>query len=168
MTLAVGSPVRVRKLEYVSREQMYSWDGVVVAATSECVAVRATFFWKRDRPAPVVDGVPFNHGDIFTEYYYLDRWYNVFHIADASGQLKGWYCNIAEPAAVDDDGIVFVDFCLDLFVHPDGRMTVLDEDEFAAASACAPGPEDPDNARAALSALMQLARERGLPAPDGA
>jgi protein associated with RNAse G/E len=163
MALTVGDEIRVRKLEYVSRELMYAWQGVLVAASHECLVVRAPFAWSSAKEPPVVDGVPFAAGDIFTEYYYLDRWYNIFHIADASGRLKGWYCNVAEPATLDEAGVAFVDLCLDLFVHPDGSMTVLDEDEFAAASSCAHCDDDPIQARAALEALMQLARDGALP-----
>jgi protein associated with RNAse G/E len=168
MPIAIGDRIQVRKLEYVSREQVYAWQGVVVAASNDCVVVRASFAWSSPAEPPVVDGVALRLGDIFNEYYYLDRWYNIFHIADAAGRHKGWYCNVTEPAMLEEAGIAFVDLCLDLFVHPDGTMTVLDEDEFAAATSCAHCPDDPVQARAALDTLMQLAREGALPRDTGA
>ncbi len=167
MQLNVGKHVRVRKLDYQSGEVVYSWTGTVIATGPNCVVVRAVFQLVSTDP-PTVDGVPLLPGDIFTEFYYLDRWYNIFHIADPSGRLKGWYCNVAQPAMIDEGGIAFVDLCLDLFVHPDGAMAVLDEAEFAAATACARCADDPVLARAALAELVQLAREGRLPMIDGA
>jgi uncharacterized protein len=167
-TPAVGQSIGVRKHDYVSRQQVYGWQGTVVAADTECVVIRAPFKLSPGKEPPVIDGVPFETGDIFTEYYYLHRWYNVFHVADDAGRTKGWYCNVSEPATLDETGITFVDLCLDLFVHPDGAMTVLDEDEFTEAIVCAHGPEDSAQARAALDQLVALAREGALPgaAPD--
>jgi protein associated with RNAse G/E len=121
------------------------------------VVVHAVFPLIGKEP-PVVDGVPFCSGDVFTEFYYVDRWYNVFHITDPEGHHKGWYCNVAQPAMLDDDGVAFVDMALDLFVHPDGRYAVLDEDEFAMAADV--------RARSALDELIELARHNTLPAPS--
>ncbi len=168
MQPVIGEPIQVRKLDYVSGEVTYAWSGTVIAAEPDCVVVRAPFNLVSPNP-PTVDGVPLLPGDIFTEFYYLDRWYNIFQIADSSGRLKGWYCNVAQPAKLDESGITFVDLCLDLFVHPDGAMAVLDEDEFeAAASSCAPCADDLLMARQALANLAQLAQEGRLPAIDGA
>ena len=72
-------------------------------------------------------------GDRFSETYYFDRWYNVFTIyAGGTGRLKGWYCNIARPAQLDGADLFADDLALDLLRHPDGRMQLLDSDEFAA------------------------------------
>ncbi|WP_348539191.1 DUF402 domain-containing protein [Streptomyces sp. LBL] len=38
--------------------------------------------------------VRFEPGDVFTEYYWRDRWYAVKEVRDAAGALKGWYCDI--------------------------------------------------------------------------
>jgi predicted RNA-binding protein associated with RNAse of E/G family len=46
--------------------------------------------------------------------------------------LKGWYCNIGKPAVIEADSVSYVDLALDLWVAPDGRQTVLDEDELEA------------------------------------
>jgi len=75
--------------------------------------------------------VVFETGDRFVEYYYSDRWFNIFDIADAQGTRKGWYCNIAEPAHITEHQIAQVDLLLDVWVSPDGKPLILDEDEFA-------------------------------------
>ncbi len=41
-------------------------------------------------------------------------------------------CNITTPPQIGDGLIAYVDLALDLLVYPDGRMLVLDEDEFTA------------------------------------
>ncbi len=46
--------------------------------------------------------------------------------------LKGWYCNVGKPAVIEDGILSYVDLALDLWVSPDGKQTVLDEDEFKA------------------------------------
>jgi uncharacterized protein len=167
MDVAIGQAIRVQKHDYVSGDVVYSWAGTVIAADPDCIVVQAPFKLVSASP-PTVDGVPLLPGDIFTEFYYLDRWYNVFHIADPTGRLKGWYCNVAQPATLSEAGLAFVDLCLDLFVHPDGAMAVLDEDEFAVAEASAHCDDDPVQARAALEVLIRLAREGQLPTIDGA
>jgi protein associated with RNAse G/E len=74
----------------------------------------------------------FETGDQFVEYYYSDRWFNIFAISTPAGDLKGWYCNITEPAHIAVDTITQVDLYLDLWVTPTGHTRLLDEDEFAA------------------------------------
>jgi protein associated with RNAse G/E len=67
------------------------------------------------------------------EYYYSDRWYNIFVIHDREdGIIKGWYCNVGKPALIEDGIVSYVDLALDLWVSADGTQTVLDEDEFEA------------------------------------
>ena len=158
----VGETVRVRKLGYDGR-MVLSWSGALVRAEKELV-VHARFPLIGKEP-PVIDGVPFCDGDIFTEFYYPDRWYNIFHISDPSGRHKGWYCNVAQPAILETDGIAFIDMALDLFVHPDGHYTVLDEDEFAEASSIY-NPADVQSAREGLAQLIRLAEANLLPAPS--
>ncbi len=61
--------------------------------------------------------VVFKKGDRFVEYYYSDRWYNIFEIYDRDdGKLKGWYCNVGMPAVIEDDLVSYIDLALDLWV----------------------------------------------------
>src|SRR5215469_737006 len=83
-------------------------------------------------PARDLGYICFEPGDRFTEYYYTDRWFNIFEIASADGMRKGWYCNIAEPARVSDNHVEQIDLILDVWVNPSGELLILDEDEFAA------------------------------------
>lgn len=92
--------------------------------------VRLQAFWRN--PARDLGYVCFEPGDRFTEYFYVDRWFNIFDIATAQGVRKGWYCNVAAPAIVSADCVEQIDLCLDVWVDPQGRPLILDEDEFAA------------------------------------
>jgi hypothetical protein len=70
--------------------------------------------------------------DIMTERYWFGCWYNVFTVHDAAGQLKGWYANVCLPPSFDGDTVRYTDLDLDLWVWPDRRYVILDEDEFEA------------------------------------
>ncbi|MFE0423236.1 DUF402 domain-containing protein [Streptomyces sp. NPDC058953] len=99
--------------------------------------------------------VRFEPGDVFTEYYWRDRWYAVKEVRGPGGGLKGWYCDITRPALVSGDVLTVEDLDLDLWVPPDGAEPLrLDEDEFAASGLA---DRDPAAAAAALGALDELA-----------
>jgi len=116
------------KLDHEGKE-VWRYNGAVLERTSTSIQLEA--FFNRDRVD--LNYVVFERGDRFVEYFYTDRWYNIFAVyAAQSNQLKGWYCNFARPAVIADDRLQQEDLALDLWVYPDRRMLVLDEDEFAA------------------------------------
>jgi len=162
--LAAGDLVVVRKLEYGTRRVVLSWPGTLLTLTDSWLVIRASFTRLSVDPV-VVDGVPFVTGDVFTEFYPFGRWHNIFHITDGAGRPKGWYCNVTRPPEIDEEGVSYVDMALDLFVHPDGRYTVLDEDEFAIENERSYTVEDAIRARDSLSELVHMAETRTLPAP---
>ncbi len=103
----------------------------------------------------------FKRGDRFIEYFYSDRWYNIFAVYDREdGELKGWYCNICRPAEIGETAVRCQDLALDLWVTPSGQTTILDEDEFAALNL---PPEAQTKSKAALNALIKLADAGQLP-----
>ncbi|WP_432138525.1 MULTISPECIES: DUF402 domain-containing protein [unclassified Streptomyces] len=98
--------------------------------------------------------VRFEPGDVFTEYYWRDRWYSVKEVRDAAGAVKGWYCDITRPAVLSGAELVVEDLDLDLWRSADGEdVRRLDEDEFEESGLLR---SDPDAASAALSALDEL------------
>jgi protein associated with RNAse G/E len=114
---------------------MWRYEGEVLERTPDSLTLEALFD-RDDRPFM---GTTLKRGDRFVETYYSARWYNIFEIYDRDdGALKGWYCNVTQPAAWTDGRVEYVDLFLDLWVSADGAQTVLDEDEFAAADL----PED--------------------------
>ncbi|MFE1752296.1 DUF402 domain-containing protein [Streptomyces anandii] len=98
--------------------------------------------------------VRFEPGDVFTEYYWRDRWYSVKEVRDGRGALKGWYCDVTRPATRAGARLVVEDLDLDLWRSADGRDVLrLDEDEFAESGLSL---TDPPAAAAALFALDEL------------
>lgn len=123
------------------------------------VSVRAVW----ERPALDLGYVVFETGDIFYEYYYTERWFNIMELRDTDLVLKGWYCNITRPAQLDGDVLLSEDLEIDLFVSPDRRALLrLDLDEFAALQL---DRSDPAAHAAALDALEQLEQMARSAAP---
>jgi protein associated with RNAse G/E len=130
-------------------EVLYEYGGDELRRDDTTIVLEA-FFTRDDMP--FMD-VTFKKGDRFVEYYYSDRWYNIFVVYDRDdGQIKGWYCNVGKPAVIEDGIVSYVDLALDLWVSADGKQTVLDEDEFALLALT---DELRDNALMGLDALKQ-------------
>jgi len=109
-------------------EVTYEYGGVLLNRDDDSIVIEA-FFDREDRP---FQNTILKKGDRFVEYYYSERWYNIFEIYDRdNGKLKGWYCNVGMPASFGEDIVSYIDLALDLWVSSDGEQFVLDEDEFA-------------------------------------
>lgn len=149
-------PFTIIKRDANSREQL-RYSGVLRQQTAEFVCIDATFALA-DRDLGYIQ---LRKGDRFREWFYFGRWYNIFRVADArSGALKGWYCNITRPPVLNGDQILADDLGLDLFVYPDGRALLLDEDEFAQLAIRA---QERAAARRAVAELRRMIARRQPP-----
>lgn len=127
-TSEVGLRIKVQK-KNPAGEVTYEYEGVLLNRDENSITLEALF----DRADMPFQDVVFRTGDRFVEYYYSDRWYNIFAVHDRDdGKVKGWYCNIGMPAVIEDGLVSYVDLALDLWVSANGNQTVLDEDEFNA------------------------------------
>ena len=149
----MGTMITVVKLNPL-REAKVQYQGEVLERLAHEVIISA--YWSRE--AKDLGYTIFEPGDRFIEYYYSDRCYNIFDIADKDGVRKGWYCNIAEPAVLFDERIEQVDLYLDVWVSSRGKILVLDEDEFAADTTLS--DEQRSKAREGLQALLTLIENR--------
>jgi predicted RNA-binding protein associated with RNAse of E/G family len=141
-------PITVRKLDHTGRP-VTAYLGRVLRRDGHTIVLRTG--WDR---APLDLGfVVLEPGDHWTEYFYDDRWYNIFEICASDGRLKGWYCNITRPARIGAGEVAAEDLALDLWVGPDGETRVLDEDEFAALGL---NPVECEAARQALAELQAM------------
>ncbi len=149
----------VHKRNEHSRET-FRYTGEVLERGAGWVCIRAAF----GSPSRDLGYINLKHGDWFTEWFYADRWYNVFRIEDVdTGLLKGWYCNLTRPAEIHDDYTAADDLALDLFVHTDGMIRVLDEDEYAALMLTG---EEHQAIADAVTEIRRLVAERAAPFED--
>lgn len=107
--------------------ETWRYDGKELLRDKNIVMVEALF----NRDDTSLLDIVIKRNDRFLEAFFNDRWYNIFEIRDRDdNSLKGWYCDICKPAVITDHQISYADLALDLWVFPDGRKQVLDEDQF--------------------------------------
>ena len=103
-------------------------------------------------------------GTISTEYYWLDRWYNVFRFSDPARKLKNYYCNVNQPPSFDGHVLSYIDLDMDVLVAPDLTYKILDVEDFEENARRYAYPEEVQaNARRALSELTGLIEARAFP-----
>jgi protein associated with RNAse G/E len=93
-------------------------------------------------------------GTTSKEYYWLDRWYNVFRFDNR------FYCNVTQPPTFGNGVLSYVDLDIDVLVEPDFSYRILDLEDFE----IYPYPADvKQNARQALEDLISLVETRSFP-----
>ena len=103
-------------------------------------------------------------GTLSTEFYWLDRWYNVFRFCDPDNTLKSFYCNINLPPTFDGEVLRYIDLDIDVLVQPDFSYQVLDLEDFERHSQLYSYPQDVrDKADNALRELIRLIETRDFP-----
>jgi protein associated with RNAse G/E len=103
-------------------------------------------------------------GTISTEYYWLDRWYNVFRFSDENRKLKNFYCNVNMPPYFDGRVLSYIDLDIDVLVKPDYSYQVLDLEDFEENARRYSYPvEVQADARSALAELIRLIEARAFP-----
>ena len=148
--------ITVRKLN-LAGEQTFAYTGIVLERSPTHVQLEARF----GRARMDLGYTVFETGDRFVEWFFADRWYNIFEVhAARNDRIKGWYCNVARPAIIGDGAVSAVDLALDVWIAPDGSVQVLDEDEFAGLEL---SDADRRAAQAALAELAAMAHRRCKP-----
>jgi protein associated with RNAse G/E len=103
-------------------------------------------------------------GTVSTEYYWLDRWYNVFRFSDPDRKLKNFYCNVNVPPLFDGHVLSYIDLDIDVLVEPDLTYRILDEDDFEQNAKDYPYPDHVQaNARRAVAELTGLIESGSFP-----
>jgi predicted RNA-binding protein associated with RNAse of E/G family len=141
--------ITVLKLNHLGQE-ITRYTGELLEQTPTSICLQATYQRKRADLGVIV----FEPGDRIIEWFYTDRWYNIFEVQEGeSGRLRGWYCNVTRPAVIEGDTVKADDLEVDVFVAPDGTVTLLDENEFEALNL-------PDRDRMVVFAAIQAIRQR--------
>ncbi len=130
--------------------------------------VLVSAFYDPDLPRPLAAGDEVILEGTFAgiSYNFWDKWYNVISVYDADLNFKGYYSDVMTPVQKTMTRVTATDLFLDVFMFPDGRWKVVDEDEFE--EALEKGLMDEGiarNAREALSEITRLA-EAGKWPPD--
>lgn len=98
------------------------------------------------------------------EYYWLDRWYNVFRFLDADESTRLYYCNISTPPVIENDLLTYVDLDIDILVRPDFSFEVLDLEEFEMnAGHYGYSEEEKRRTQSAVAELISLIQNRQFP-----
>ena len=137
-----------------------TWKGGLVSANDGLVTLLAHFSETHEHS----DLGTIEAGTISFEYFWLDRWYNVFQFREPDGRPKAIYANIAMPAKYDGSVVDYIDLDIDVIQWPDGRVDVLDRDDFEVNSLKYGYPDDlKANVEKALDDLLAMIERREFP-----
>ena len=104
----------------------YEYEGTLLSQDEHSIVLEALF----DRADMPFMDVMFKTGDRFVEYYYTERWYNIFRFEEPVGTLRNWYCNITMPPTISETAVDYVDLDIDVLIWPDQCFQILDVDEY--------------------------------------
>lgn len=142
--------ITIHKLDHQGNH-VIAYEGSLVDRGETWICIRAVFAYK---DVPIGD-ITLCKGDVMTEWFYADRYYNVFRIESGeANHLKGWYCNITRPAQITESEVFADDLALDVLVYADHTIEILDQDDFDALRL---GEEETAAANAAVQQIQQLA-----------
>jgi protein associated with RNAse G/E len=156
---AIGTPFTIRVLRYDGTEHR-QWKAKLARREGSLIVLDAEFDVE-------VQHLHLGHiplGTRTVEYYWQDRWYNVFRFLDDAGKTRLWYCNVNLPPIVEESSITYVDLDLDVIVRPDFSYQILDVDEFEHHARIFGYPKDvQESAQDALTAIISLIERRQFP-----
>ena len=103
-------------------------------------------------------------GTLSYEFYWTDRWYNVFRFHEPGGGLRNFYCNVNLPPKFENNILDYIDLDIDLLVWKDFSYQVLDFDEFEQnAARFSYSQEIYENATSSLDELISLVKNKSYP-----
>lgn len=154
--------ITVRAYKYDGSEHR-SWKAKVLRQEGSLLVLDATFDKeiKHDLLGIIAPGTK------SIEYYWLDRWYNIFRFAQPNGELRSYYCNVNVPPAFDGLVLSYVDLDIDVLVEPDFSYRVVDLEDFEQnAERFGYSEEVQTKAQQALERLIELIEGRTFPFSD--
>ncbi len=137
-----------------------SWTARLIERRPQLLVFEGVF----DRDVAHPDLGLISAGTISREFYWLDRWYNVFLFHEPAGEFRNYYCNINMPPSFSGTTLDYVDLDIDVVIWPDKRVEVLDIAEFEKNARLFEYPETVrTTARYTLDNLIELIEKGGLP-----
>jgi len=151
--------VTVRVLKYDGTEYR-RWNARLSQNNSSLLVLDAEFEY--DVQHDLLGAIP--GGTRTIEYYWLNRWYNIFRFMKDDNTTRLYYCNINMPPSLEDDVLTYIDLDIDILVQPDFSYQVLDLDEFEEnARRYGYSEEVKSQARAAVNDLIFMVESRQFP-----
>ena len=106
-------------------------------------------------------------GTVSYEYFWTDRWYNIFRFHDATSEFRNYYLNLTMPPTYSIGVLDYVDLDIDILVWPDGRYDVLDQEEFERNALAFGYPDElKRKVELELETLLAMVRRDELPRLD--
>lgn len=103
-------------------------------------------------------------GTVSYEYYWKNRWFNVFRFHEPEGDLRNFYCNINQPPRYAGGVLDYIDLDIDVLVWRNFTLEILDEDEFEENARRYGVPKEiKTKTRESLSELLLLIERRAFP-----
>ena len=151
--------ITVRVLKYDGTEYR-RWGATLVRQDVSLIVLDAEFEYDVDHNLLGKIG----RGTRTSEYYWPDRWYNIFRFLEHDGTTKLYYCNVNMPPELSRGVLSYVDLDIDILVQPDLSYEVLDLDEFVTNAARYGYPEElKQRAHQAVDELISLIDTRQFP-----
>lgn len=149
--------VNARKYDQSIRK---SWTCDLVERTGQKVVLRGVF----DEAVKHAGLGDIKRGTVSYEYYWLDRWYNIFRFHEPDGAFRNFYCNISMPATLADGILDYVDLEIDIIVWKGFEYEIHDLDDFEVNAARYSYPEHViSKAKATIDELCELIERREFP-----
>lgn len=159
MRSAASESIDVRVLKYDGTEYR-RWRARVSRREGSLIVLDAEF--EEEVQHELLGSIPLGTRTI--EYYWLDRWYNIFRFLRPDGHTRLWYCNVNTPAIFADGELTYTDLDIDVLVQPDLSYVVLDMNEFETnAERFKYSAEVRRNAHRATTELTELIGTRQFP-----
>jgi hypothetical protein len=151
--------ITVRAFKYDGSEHR-TWSARVLQREGSLLVLEGTF--DEEIRHDVIGTI--RPGTLSLEYYWLDRWYNVFRFAQPGGALRNYYCNINSPPAFAGQTLSYVDLDIDILVEPDFSYRILDLDDFERNSSVYNySAQTKQSAKRALDEVVGLIEARACP-----
>lgn len=111
--------LKLYRKRYIPNETIYLKDDEILLADSELIVTR----WNVLNPRKDISwGI---------SAYYLEKNFKISKIFDEDNQMVYWYCDIIHTEQPDESTYIFHDLLIDVIVHPNGLVRVVDLDEIA-------------------------------------
>ncbi|HET7376383.1 MAG TPA: DUF402 domain-containing protein [Anaerolineae bacterium] len=151
--------IGVRVLKYDGTEYR-RWKATLSRCESSLIVLDAEF--DDDVEHDLLGQIP--RGTRTIEYYWLERWYNIFQFVDDDGGSRLFYCNVNMPPEFEDNLLTYIDLDIDVLVQPDLSYQIIDLEEFEMnAEKYRYSNEVTAQARASVNELISLIDARSFP-----